>query len=188
MKKLIRAKQILSEKIQANEKALSDMAENDPNRQAVTKKLGIQRQHLRDVSVTIDNGMEGLADLAKTDDAEISALAKEALSALKEQATYGQPIDYAELYAKAYGTGLEIGKRYRVEARVNPDLTLLYPLNGSSNDIRIDHKFFDPNQLEKVMRVLASRNDLMTCTVVVSEGRDDEGSGRLFIVRAENCH
>jgi hypothetical protein len=96
----------------------------------------------------------------------------------------GTPIDFATLYAKAYGTGLEIGRRYQVTARVYGDLTgLTSPTSNESIDG--DHDFDDSTQLEAVIKQAVSKpsNADLLCTVVVSMGY----SHRLLIHRAEKC-
>ncbi len=96
----------------------------------------------------------------------------------------GTPIDFASLYAKAYGTGLEVGKRYRVHGRVNSDLTGFYSTDPtSSTGIYGDHDFDDDTQMESVMRMAVDRSDSLQCTLVVSMGN----SSRINIHRAEDC-
>ena len=97
----------------------------------------------------------------------------------------GTPIDFAALYAKAYGTGMEFDKRFQVRARVNSDLTGLfqiYPQGG--NGIFGDHDFDDPSQMEQVMRAAVAKPYELTCTVVVSMG----SNARIQIHRTENCN
>lgn len=95
----------------------------------------------------------------------------------------GESIDFASLYAKAYGTGLRIGKRYNITARVTADLGL-YSTNASSGDaIYGDHAFDDDEQMETVIGRAVNENHLI-CTVVVSMGNNN----RIQIHRAENCH
>jgi hypothetical protein len=98
------------------------------------------------------------------------------------EALMGTPTDFASLYALAYATGMEAGKRYQLDASFNSELTLLFPPGRVGDSLSIDRDFDDSNQLEAVMRMAASRPLGVTCRVVVSMGYD-----RLHINRAENC-
>jgi hypothetical protein len=112
------------------------------------------------------------------------------MAALKQQeqerrvALMGTPIDFAALYANAYGTGMEFDKRFQVRARVNGDLTGLFQLSlKENNGIFGDRDFDDPSQMEQVMRAAVNKPYELSCTVVVSMG----SNSRIQIDRAENC-
>jgi TPR repeat protein len=95
----------------------------------------------------------------------------------------GTPIDFATLYAKLYGTGLEIGKRYQVKAIAYSDLNMLGSKSGQS--IGVEHDFDESTQLEATIRQAVStpNNADLVCSFVVSMGNYH----RLLIHRAEDC-
>ena len=92
----------------------------------------------------------------------------------QQEEAMGTPIDFASLYAKVYGSGLEIGKRYVVHGTLTDGLTLLYATGdvGGGNFIGVEPDFDDSGRLESAMKDAVNSPSGLSCVVVLSMGDD----------------
>lgn len=152
--------------------------------------LGIAAVVIVLTCIVLFHGHTDQVNTKPSTESQVAAPDESAVSHLQEQgnivALEGTRTDFATLYAKVYGSGLEIGKRYVVAARINDDLTALDPpFSLSSTSIDGDHDFDESTQLEAVIKqaVNTPYNKALVCNVVVSMGYNH----RLLFHRAEYC-